>query len=134
MSRSAHRPGIGGRLLATRKRKGLTQVQLSQLSGVGQPAISSLETGDSQNPMSDTLIALARALDVDPAWLESGKAPQKQDEVGRWLALLDSLTTENRAALYAAGDAMLKTQRKPSAADPFPGVPMPASRPVKRDT
>ena len=51
-------------LLRLRKRAGLTQVQLSAASGVSQPHISEIETGN-HRPGVDVAKMLARALNVD---------------------------------------------------------------------
>ena len=45
-----------------RKRRKLNQAQLAKLSGVPQPMISMIETGDVQNPTLKTLHKLASAL------------------------------------------------------------------------
>lgn len=45
-----------------RKRRKLNQAQLAKLSGVPQPMISMIETGDVQNPTIKTLHKLASAL------------------------------------------------------------------------
>ncbi len=46
-----------------RKRRGLTQQQLSELSGVSQQYISDIETGDVEGSLT-VLRKLAKALDV----------------------------------------------------------------------
>lgn len=52
--------------------KGLSQTQLSELSGVHQRNISKIETGGSTDVMFSTGMALADALDVDPHRLTFG--------------------------------------------------------------
>jgi transcriptional regulator with XRE-family HTH domain len=53
-------------LKAARKRAGLTQQALSAKAGIAQGLISKLETGRINHPRFTTVIALARALQVDP--------------------------------------------------------------------
>lgn len=48
-----------------RQERGLTQVQLAELSGISQPHVSALERGVWE-PRLATIMALARALDVQP--------------------------------------------------------------------
>jgi DNA-binding XRE family transcriptional regulator len=61
----------GDRLLkALRNFKGLTQVQLAQRANLTQGYLSDLESGRRAGT-KETLLELARALDVDPSWLVS---------------------------------------------------------------
>jgi transcriptional regulator with XRE-family HTH domain len=53
-------------LLETRKRKGLTQVQLAAKSGVDQTTISKIEVGTMQSPSWAIVAKLAYALRVRP--------------------------------------------------------------------
>nr|WP_029423477.1 helix-turn-helix transcriptional regulator [Alicyclobacillus macrosporangiidus] len=52
------------RLREFRKAKGLTQADLSKLSGVPQSVISDIETGTAKNPTVTVLAKLAKALGV----------------------------------------------------------------------
>lgn len=45
-----------------RKRKGLTQIQLSEKSGVSQQLISAIESGKVKNPTFQTVEKLAKVL------------------------------------------------------------------------
>lgn len=60
---------LNERLKELRSEKGITQEQLSNASGVGRITICRLETGELQNPKYDTIISLAKALDVPAAEL-----------------------------------------------------------------
>ena len=64
---------VGQRLRTARKRRGLTQPQLAQRSGVSQTSISDLERGRSDT--SRDLVSLARALDCSLDWLADGNGP-----------------------------------------------------------
>lgn len=61
---------LAERLKFARKKRGLTQEQLSDAAGVAQSDISKLERGDSQKTTS--LIRLAKALRCNPEWLDTG--------------------------------------------------------------
>lgn len=55
---------MGFRLKEIRELKGMSQEELEKASGISRQTISAIENGKSINVMSDTLISLARALDV----------------------------------------------------------------------
>ena len=61
----------GDRLLrAFRKSAGLTQSELASRAGIGQGYLSEIETvGSKKSPSAETLIALAKSLDVEQDWL-----------------------------------------------------------------
>ena len=59
---------MAARLKALRERRGLTQEQLAEKSGVGRSHLARLETGK-QDPTLSTLEKLAKALKVDVAKL-----------------------------------------------------------------
>lgn len=65
-------------LTQARKRAGLTQDALAALSGVDQTTISSLETGRKASPKFDTVMRLARALDVSAEQLRFGVVPSME--------------------------------------------------------
>lgn len=62
---------IQDRLRYARQRLGMTQRELGRKAGVGQSAISNLESGLRSVPRE--IVAIAKALAVDPEWLLSGK-------------------------------------------------------------
>ena len=64
---------LGQRLEATRRRNVLTQAELATAAGVALITVTRLENGgESVNPRATTVRRLAKALDVDPAWLLFG--------------------------------------------------------------
>lgn len=97
---------IGKRVRFARKSLGLTQQQLADKAGVRQQTVSQLERG--VNASSTSLVAIARALDVTPEWLESGTGPMHPP---RWEQLADlsklppaaAAATRNFLALLEAG-------------------------------
>lgn len=62
---------IKDRLREARRNKGLSQAGLSKLLGVSQAAIAAIESGRNKRPTN--LASIAKALDVSPYWLETGK-------------------------------------------------------------
>lgn len=65
---------FGERVREARLEARLTQVALAKAAGMKQPTIAEIEAGDYQE--SKRLNALARALKVNPDWLETGKGPK----------------------------------------------------------
>lgn len=65
--------GLPTRLRRYRQQHRLTQHQLAQRVGVGQTAISQIETG-AKRPRLDTLEKIASALDISTAVLLSDEA------------------------------------------------------------
>lgn len=61
---------LAKRLKFARKRSRFNQEQLAELSGVGQSVISKIERGDIQKTTG--IVALAKALNCSPLWLETG--------------------------------------------------------------
>lgn len=57
-----------GRLKAIRKWRGLTQQDLAEKAGIAQGYLSSIE-GGSRTGAHDTLVALAKVLDVPKEWI-----------------------------------------------------------------
>lgn len=62
---------IKDRLREARRNKGLSQAELSKLLGVSQASIAAIEAGRNKRPTN--LVSIAKALDVSPYWLETGK-------------------------------------------------------------
>lgn len=63
---------LAKRLSATRQDLGLTQQELADKAGVTRVAISKAEQGLTKTFNGDTLFDIAKALDVDPYWLQLG--------------------------------------------------------------
>jgi len=63
----------GMRIRAKRKELGLKQGQLAKLAGISQPALCELEKGDTKMPNAESLMGLAKALNVTQAWIITGK-------------------------------------------------------------
>lgn len=61
---------LGKRLRTARKKSGLTQVELEQLSGVSQQLISRIENGTIES--TTEIFNLSKALKISPDWLATG--------------------------------------------------------------
>lgn len=113
---------VGERVRAMRLAAGLTQVQLSERSGIGQSAISSIETGASKWLRGGNLLSIAGALDCSVNWLETGVG-DPHPPVGAGtdeaivLDILRALPTERRRTWIEVGMALRSPQ--PSKANPF---------------
>jgi len=66
---------LGERVRRAREAAGLSQAQLADAIGIRQPSLHAIETGKSER--SKHASALARALRVSLAWLETGKGAMK---------------------------------------------------------
>lgn len=71
LKQMAHRFRIGAQISVLRHRRGLTQTQLAERTGIDQSEVSRIERGAS-NATEDTLARLARALDAELAIVSVG--------------------------------------------------------------
>ena len=62
---------IAERVKAVRQELGWSQVRLAAEVGVSQSSIGNIESGFRQRPRE--LVSIAKALQVSPEWLETGK-------------------------------------------------------------
>lgn len=88
---------LGDRLRLARQRSGLSQKALAESVGIGQSAIASIERGDTRK--STNTVSLARTLDCDPYWLETGEGTPEATYPRYTEALV-------RAAIYATMESL----------------------------
>jgi transcriptional regulator with XRE-family HTH domain len=69
---------VGELVKRARLRRGLTMRELSRISGVTQAGISLLESGQTKNPKTDTVLAIATALGVRPQTLIQKRTTSKR--------------------------------------------------------
>lgn len=121
----------GERIRALRETKGWTQVQLAKRASVAQPSLSQIETGDTRSLRGQTLMGLAKALEVNPHWILTGRdtpvEPQpltveESELVGifRTLGEID----QDRLVSFARTMAQSKTS-PPSRIQPYPKAARP---------
>ncbi len=77
------------RLRHTRSERGLTMRALGLKAGLGPATVRSLETDPTCNPRLTTLVRLAGALDVDLAWLATGREATSTPVAARPLNIED---------------------------------------------
>lgn len=72
---------IGERLAKEMERQGLSEGELGRRSGVNQPTIHRIISGDSKNPRQDNVEKIAKALGVTSDWLWRGGDLEKVSNV-----------------------------------------------------
>lgn len=98
---------IGQRIKYMREQRKYTQVELAKKAGVGQAAISNLETDSSRKPSAPTLLRLAAALDCNPNWFLDGIGdpstwqPVTKDSEAEILARYRKMSPEARVTFLA---------------------------------
>lgn len=122
---------LGQRIRWARKNAKLTQVQLAAKAGIGQSALSSLETGATTWTRGGNLLRLAMALDVEPDWLETGAGPVQDIYTVppdyRFADIISALSPDNRRRYLSMGNALLADQLESTRATvdkPFPDIPL----------
>jgi len=70
---------LGSKIRALRLRAGITQAALSERSGLFRTHLSRIECGTA-NPTLTAIVAIARALEVEPAVLLIDNTPSQSDE------------------------------------------------------
>ncbi len=82
---------IGKRISFERERRGLSQNKLAKLAKISQSALSDIEAGNN-SPRYDSLVIIAKALEVDIACLISGVASDQIEEMmlyTKYILLMD---------------------------------------------
>lgn len=74
---------VGSRLRDARRRRGWTQLRLAAEVGLGHATVERCERGEA-TPRVENLAAIAKALEIQPAWLAYGEEP---------MALPENMTT-----------------------------------------
>ena len=64
---------LAEQLRSARKKKGLTQMQIANRTGLSLAAISNLERGDNDNPSTETLVKLVAELGGSYTFEERGR-------------------------------------------------------------
>lgn len=123
---------VGKRIRRLREDRKLSQEQLAKRIGIKQGSLTQIETGVTKAPAAETLIALARVFEVDPAWLMTGKGTQQPvatltDPESELLLLFRALTSEGRAYILARVASLHREEhRNASGKRTDPPSPQPA--------
>lgn len=118
--------GVGKRIRALRKARGLNQGELAGKIGIKQPSLSDIESGATKELMAETLLKIAAALETNPLWLQTGKgspvlpSDMTPDE-SEALSIYRGLPEPHRSAWMASGRAMLASA-PPSKSRPYSKV------------
>lgn len=72
--------GRGERIKAEREALGWSQERLASKAGVSRGTISALENGNSRG--TTYLLPIAKALNVNPQWIETGKGEKRPPSQG----------------------------------------------------
>jgi len=109
---------IGTIIRDARKKRDLSQSDLSELSDVSQQGISDIEAGK-RSPRLDTLILLARGLDMTlieiAEAVENGlrpETPEDQLAIEQLVFYAKQLNDTHRAALVEIAKVMIRVQTK----------------------
>jgi transcriptional regulator with XRE-family HTH domain len=105
---------LGARLKKIRDDRALTQKELAKASGIKQPSLSDIETGETKMPDAETLIGLCETLRIRPAWLVTGRGPiapvedplpEEAHEVARnWMRLAPGIRESIATTIKAAAE------------------------------
>ena len=115
----------GERIRAMRETKGMNQTQLAKKAGIEQPSLSQIETGDTRTLRGKTLMGLAKALEVNPQWILTGRdslvEPQTLTvEETELLALYRTLDTVDAERIISFARTMsLSKTTPPSRVNPY---------------
>ncbi|MGD9602456.1 MAG: helix-turn-helix domain-containing protein [Gammaproteobacteria bacterium] len=96
-------------MIAQRKKRGLTQSDLANLSGVSREVIAKIETGQVRQPR--LLAELAEALGVTASWLQFGEAPLTPAE-RQFLGRLRTLEPKDRRAILQLVASLASTSTR----------------------
>ena len=88
----------GLRVAKIRKAAGLTQAELGERSGLSQRLISNIECGQREGTI-DTLLKIAKALEVTVTYLTGERAQEERQDSGRFEALGDPVAPDGLKAL-----------------------------------
>jgi transcriptional regulator with XRE-family HTH domain len=116
----------GSRIRALRRGKGLNQAQLAKRASIAQPSLSQIETGDTRTLRGPTLMNLAKALEVNPHWILTGRdslvEPQSLTvEESELLTLFRTLQDVDQDRLVSFARTMVQsTTTPPSRLHPYP--------------
>lgn len=72
---------IGERLAAEMEVRGISEGELGRRSGVNQPTIHRIISGESKNPRQDNVERIAKALGVTSAWLWGGGQAKTENNI-----------------------------------------------------
>ena len=93
---------IANRIKEAMAIRGMKQVDLVSLTGIGKSSISTYLSGEYE-PKQRNIYKIAKALDVSEAWLMGEDVPMERFDYSE---LLSSIAEENKSGRPAAADEM----------------------------
>lgn len=96
------------RLSLARQRRGLTGIQLAEISGLTPVTVSRLESGQTRNPDEATVAALAKALDYPLTFFIHLDDPEELEVETVSFRSLSKMSSREREAALAAGSIGLE--------------------------
>lgn len=97
------------RLKWARKMSKLSQAELSERIGINQSSYSELETGKSRS--STHTPKIAKLLNIDAYWLDTGEGEPKADTADDIIAKISQLNPKQRQAVEAVIDSFFDGQK-----------------------
>lgn len=106
---------VGERVQLLRRGRGWSQVALAKRAGVSQATVANFERGRTRGGLALTLAKLAKALNVNPEWLRTGKGDANPpldatSEDRELVAIYRQLSPQNRKALLSVGRSLIASQ------------------------
>lgn len=96
---------IANRIKEAMTIRGMKQVDLVSLTGIGKSSISTYLSGEYE-PKQRNIYKIAKALDVSEAWLMGEDVPMERFDYSK---LLSSITEENKSGRTAAVEELRRT-------------------------
>lgn len=116
---------LSQRIKALRVARGMTQKALAKASGISQPSLSAIESGDTTILKAETVLGLCKALNSNPDYIIHGVGPMGplvavDIDVQEIQTIAGKLSQEDLAFLLITARALRdKTPSEPSAENPF---------------
>lgn len=101
----------------------ISQNELARRTGVTQPTIARILSGESLDPDTATLLPLAKYFEVTPGQLRGEEPLIKSIKIRRVVAAMEQMTEYQRDAMVKMGDTLIEPMRP--ASNDENGVPTP---------
>jgi transcriptional regulator with XRE-family HTH domain len=110
---------IGNRLLAIRKRAGLTQMEVAELAGLADRTYADIERG-TVNMRIETVLRICEALHITPDEILTRESPSVAARQQELLARLDACSARDRETALALLEVYLRSlsRQEPETQDP----------------
>lgn len=89
----------------------MSQRRLAELAGIDQPSLSKYLSGETQDVLTGTLVAIAQALDVSVAHL-TGEAQAHDPRIATVVRAMEALPDYLKDAVVATANALAAQQQR----------------------